>query len=138
MQAAQPHLRVDSAVLRAARSFAPTVIQSGRELTRAAGTDADELLTVGELAALDSKVHLHSIRYGSLLLRAIGADLEQGSGDDLGRAALREVAQRLRVDVDSWRGEFATSAPWQPVPIRDLVRVQVESVFAAAHALGRV
>jgi hypothetical protein len=128
---ADPHLHDDSPVLRAARSFAPAVGQQGRELLRAAQLGPDEPMTVGQLVALDNKVHQYSIRYGSLLLRAMDAELGRRPGDD----DLREVVEQLRPRVMDWRQELTRSAAWQPIPIRSLVQVQVDAIIAVARAL---
>lgn len=129
---ADPHLQDDSPVLRAARSFAPVVGQHGRDLLRAAQVCSDEAMTIGQLVALDNTVHQYSIRYGSLLLRAIDTELGRRPGDD----DLRDVLEQLRPHVIAWRQELTRSAPWQPIPIHSLVQVQVDATIAVAHALS--
>ena len=89
-------------------------------------------MSIGQLATLDNKVHQYSIRYGSLLLRALELELADRPDDE----SIKRVAEGLREKVSSWRTSFGQGTEWRAVPIRQLVAVQVEAVIAAASLMG--
>lgn len=125
----QPHLRLDTPLLRAATVFAPAAIAAGEESVARAAQETDRLATVSEVEALSSLVRLHRLRWGGMLVRALRAEVDAGTA----APELRRGATDAQTLFDGWLAEALHGRDSAPLPLSAVVGVQYGAILAA-HA----
>ncbi|MFJ8335751.1 M14 family zinc carboxypeptidase [Streptomyces sp. NPDC094437] len=130
LDAAGPDLTIPTPFLRAVRDFVPAL----PELAATEAARADELpdrpATVAEAYGCEAGVHSFRIRFGSMLLRALSAELAAGTATPEVRRCHRE----LLATYESWE-RAADPATGDPIPIATLSGIQYAALLAAAdHA----
>ena len=126
----QPHVRLDTPLLRAARVFAPLATSSGEaHIARAGETDPARAATVSEVRALDGLVSMHRLRWGGMLVRALQAEVDAGTA----APELRRVATAAQELFDEWLTETSDTNSATPLPLASVVGVQYGAILAA-HA----
>lgn len=130
LQDSEPHRRLDTPLLRAARVFAPAAVSAGQaNIARAAAPEAERPATVAEVSALRGLVELHRLRWGGMLVRALRAEVDAGTAaPEVRRAA--DAAQAL---FDGWLAEALETGTPAALPLSDVVGVQYGAILAA-HA----
>ncbi|MGM1017002.1 MAG: M14 family zinc carboxypeptidase [Actinomycetota bacterium] len=130
---AEPHLRLDTPLVRAARVFAPMATAAGEaNVARADASDAERLATVSEVEALHGLVRLHRLRWGGMLVRALNAEVIAGTA----APAVRRVATAAQTLFDEWLTDALASSGPTPLPLESVVGVQYGAILAA-HAYVR-
>lgn len=134
LDAAGPDLRIPSPFLRAVRDFVPALPElAAMESSRADGLP-DRAATVAERYGCEASVHSFRVRFGGMLLRALGAELGAGT-------ATPEVRRRyaeLLATYEEWE-RAAEPATGEPIEIATLSGVQYAALLAAAdHARATV
>lgn len=125
----EPHLRLDTPLLRAARVFAPAAGAAGSEHLARADQEADRPATASELEALSGVVRLHRLRWGGMLARALRAEVDAGTA----APEVRRVAVEAQELFDGWLAEALQAGTSIPLPLSAVVGVQYGAILAA-HA----
>ena len=125
----EPHLRLDTPLLRAARVFAPAATAAGAEHIARAAQESDRLATVSEVEALSGVVRLHRLRWGGMLVRALRAEVDAGTA----APEVRRVAAAAQELFDGWLDAALQGGGSEPLPLRAVVGVQYGAILAA-HA----
>ncbi|WP_223624296.1 M14 family zinc carboxypeptidase [Microbacterium sp. EST19A] len=125
----EPHLRLDTPLLRAARVFAPAATGAGEESLARAAQESDRLATVSEVETLSGLVRLHRLRWGGMLVRALRAEVDAGTA----APELRRVAVEAQTLFDGWLHEALQRGESTPLPLSAVVGVQYGAILAA-HA----
>ena len=128
-----PHVRMDTPLLRAARVFSPMATGAGHAaLTRAEAED-DRRATVAELRSLDGVVNLHRLRWGGMLRRALNAEVAAG----VASPEVRRAAAQIQDIFDEWLTEARAGGDTPPLPLNRVVGVQYGAILAAHAQLER-
>lgn len=134
LEAATPHLSLDTPFLRASRAFVPMLIGIAEmDTARAELPEAARPATVAERFDREDLVHGFKLRYGGMLLRAFEAETRAG----LAGPALRRAAAELAVVYQGWLDEPHLAEDAEVIPIEKLVGVQYGAVLAAAATVRR-
>lgn len=128
----EPHLRLDTPLLRAARVFAPAAIGAGEENIARAANETDRLATVSEVEALTGLVRLHRLRWGGMLVRALRAEVDAGTA----APEVRRVATEAQSLFDGWLAEALEAGGSTPLPLSAVVGVQYGAILATHAQLG--
>ncbi|MBT2410595.1 hypothetical protein J7I94_08475 [Streptomyces sp. ISL-12] len=130
LDAARPRLTIRSPFLRAVEDFVPSLTEiAALEANRADGLP-DRPATVSETYDCEASVHSFRIRFGGMLLRALGAEVAAGTATFEVRRLHRELLDRYA----SWERE-AEPVTGDPVPVATLAGIQYGALLAAAdHA----
>ncbi|MDR0593323.1 MAG: hypothetical protein LBG60_08765 [Bifidobacteriaceae bacterium] len=116
-----------------ARAFAQMMGDAaGTARARGRQPEARRPATAAERFGCEETVRMFQLRYGGMMLRALGEGLA-GSPDP---AALAAVADRLERHCEGWRAAAAADDASEPIPIADLVGVQYGAILAAAALLA--
>ncbi|MEU7324403.1 M14 family zinc carboxypeptidase [Streptomyces griseoviridis] len=130
LEAADPDLTIPSPFLRAVRDFVPSLPELAALDAARADTLPDRAATVAERYDCEASVHSFRVRFGGMLLRALGAELVAGT-------ATPEVRRRhaeLLTAYEEWE-RAAEPATGEPIEIATLSGVQYAALLAAAdHA----
>ncbi|MFJ5223314.1 M14 family zinc carboxypeptidase [Streptomyces sp. NPDC088400] len=127
LDAAGPELTIPTPFLRAVRDFVPSLPKiAALEKTRADGLEARPA-TVAERYACRHSVHSFRIRFGGMLLRALGAELTAGTATPL----VRRCHQDLLRAYTAWEDE-AEPVTGDPLPIATLAGIQYAALLGAA------
>jgi len=133
LRTVEPDLRADSPYLRASRFFAARIGSLPGELLHRAKEDANQRpATVAECYSCDDLVHLHRLRLGGMLLRAIDGELGIGNTT----AAIRTTRAGFAARYDDWIVEAELDTPPLPAEIRSLVATQFGAIIATATHIG--
>jgi len=131
--AVDPHVRMDTPLLRAARVFSPMATSAGQADLRRADAEDDRRATVAEVTSLDSVVDLHRLRWGGMLRRALVAEVAAGVASPDVRRAAAEIEKLF----DGWLAEARTGGDAPPLPLARVVGVQYGAILAAHAQVGR-
>lgn len=128
-----PHVRMDTPLLRAARVFSPMATGAGEaDLLRAEKED-DRRATVAELGSLNGVVNLHRLRWGGMLRRALTAEVAAG----VASPEVRRAATEIEAVFDGWLAEARAGGDAPPLPLAQVVGVQYGAILAAHAQLER-
>lgn len=128
---ARPHLRIDSQLRRGAEVFARMMADSGQsELDRAARLEPARKANVAEVFSNADLVRCFRLRFGSMLYRALQAEVIAGTAAPQVRHAAQEIAGHLH----GWYAEAAGVTGLITWPVEKLVGVQYASLVAVAAA----
>lgn len=125
----EPHLRLDTPLLRAARVFAPAASAAGEEHLARAAAESDRCATVSEVEALSGVVRLHRLRWGGMLVRALRAEVDAGTA----APEVRRVAVEAQTLFDGWLQDSLQEGGAVPLALSAVVGVQYGAILAA-HA----
>jgi Zinc carboxypeptidase len=126
-------LATNSPFARATRAFIASIGSvPEQDEYRAARPESQRPATVSEEHALADIVHCFRLRYGGILLRALGAEMAIGNGTP----AIRRERRRLADLYEKWADEADRATPSQPVPIRGLVATQFGAILVTAAGLS--
>jgi hypothetical protein len=128
-----PHVRMETPLLRAARVFSPMATGAGRADLRRAEAEDDRLATVAELTSLDGVVNLHRLRWGGMLRRALTAEVAAG----VASPEVRRAAADIQDIFDRWLAEARAGGDAPPLPLAQVVGVQYGAILAAHAQLER-
>ncbi|MEJ5914520.1 M14 family zinc carboxypeptidase [Pseudokineococcus sp. 1T1Z-3] len=129
---AEPLLDQDTPFLRASRAFVPMFASlAEQERARSGAPDASRPARVAEVFDAEDLVRCFRLRYGGMLVRALGAPVAAGTAP----ALLRRLHARAVALYERWQEEAARLEGTELLPIARLVGVQVGSTLAAALAL---
>lgn len=132
LDAAEPDLPVATPFLRASRAFVPAMGHIGTsEAARLDRIDPEREATVAEVFSNADMVRMFQLRFGGILLRAIDAEVQAGTAP----VGLRRVRERLGAQYDAWCAAADAVEGLTPLPIANLVGVQVASTLAASSLL---
>ncbi|WOF21979.1 M14 family zinc carboxypeptidase [Microbacterium betulae] len=127
---AEPHLRIDSQLRRAAVAFVRMMPAMGEEVRgRAAREDPSRLATAAELFSNADHVRMFRLRFGSILARALRAETAAGGAAPQVRTALA----RLDDHLERWYDEARSVTGLRALPIERLVGVQYGTLLAVAE-----
>ncbi len=129
-----PHVRMDTPLLRAARVFSPMATGAGRADLARADAEGDRLATVAELTSLDGVVNLHRLRWGGMLRRALAAEVAAGVANPEVRRAAAEIDELF----EGWLAEARAGGDTPPLPLARVVGVQYGAILAALAQLERL
>lgn len=124
-------VRMDTALLRAARVFSPMAVTAGESNVVRAETEDDRPATIAELASLGGLVDLHRLRWGGMLRRALQAEVDAGLASPAVRAAAVDAEQMFA----SWLREASAGRSSVPLPLARVVGVQYGAILAAHSQL---
>lgn len=127
----EPHLRLDTPLLRAARVFAPGAVAAGDEHLARAARESNRVATISELEALSGLVRLHRLRWGGMLARALRAEIEAGTA----APEVRRCAAEAEALFEGWLREAVDGNAAVPLPLSAVVGVQYGAILAALQAL---
>lgn len=127
----EPHLRLDTPLLRAARVFAPSATAAGEEHRARAAQETDRHATLSEVEALSGVVRLHRLRWGGMLVRALRAEVDAG----MAAPVVRRVAVEAQELFDGWLQEALRGGGSTPLPLSAVVGVQFGAILAAHSQL---
>ncbi|GAA4717316.1 M14 family zinc carboxypeptidase [Isoptericola chiayiensis] len=131
---ARPHLRIDSPLRRASEVFVPHMALAGRaERERAATVGPGRSATVAEVFSNGDLVRCFRLRYGSMLHRALTAEVVAGIAAPQVRAARDELGRHL----EAWYAEARSVTGLTTWPVERLVAVQYASTVLVAAATVR-
>ncbi|WP_300267234.1 M14 family zinc carboxypeptidase [Microbacterium sp.] len=122
-------VRMDTALLRAARAFSPMAVTAGESNIARADAEGDRPATVAELASLDGLVDLHRLRWGGMLRRALRAEVDAGIAAPTVRGAAADAEQLFT----GWLRDASAGRSSVPLPLSRVVGVQYGAILAA-HA----
>ncbi|MFJ2560603.1 MULTISPECIES: M14 family zinc carboxypeptidase [unclassified Streptomyces] len=129
---AGPELTIATPFLRAVKNFVPSLTTlADMESTRADGLE-ERSATVAERYACRHSVHSFRIRFGGMLLRALGAEVTAGTATP----TVRRCHQELERAYSGWEDE-AVPAFGDPIPIAALAGIQYAALLAAADHANR-
>lgn len=129
-----PHVRMDTPLLRAARVFSPMASGAGRADLARAETEDERLATVAQLTSLDGVVDLHRLRWGGMLRRALAAEVAAGVASPEVRRAAAEIDELF----EGWLAEARAGGDTPPLPLARVVGVQYGAILAAHAQLERL
>ncbi|MFJ9421940.1 M14 family zinc carboxypeptidase [Streptomyces sp. NPDC101249] len=133
LDATTPDLTIASPFLRAVRDFVPSLPELAAMESARAETLPDRPATVAERYDCEASVHSFRVRFGGMLLRALGAELTAGTATPEVRRRHRE----LLTAYEEWE-RAAEPATGEPIGIATLAGVQYAALLAAAdHARVR-
>ena len=133
LAAAEPLLGRPTPFLRAARAFVPMLGQvAAAQRTRAALPEHDRPATAAEVFTAEDLVRCYRLRYGSTLVRALGADVAAGTAP----APLRRLHERAAALFEQWQADAARLEGAEPLPVATAVGVQLGAALAAAALLA--
>lgn len=124
------YLTIPSPMLRGARAFAPLMTAlADAEAERARRLDVARIATRAEVFSNEDAVRSFRLRFGGMLLRALEVECAAGVAHD----TVRRERDSFRRVYEGWGAE-AERVPLRPLPLTDLVGVQLDAVLAAARA----
>jgi len=127
LRAVSADLRADSPYLRASRSFTGRIGALPGELLHRAKEEASQRpATVAECWSCADLVHLHRLRLGGMLLRALDGELGIGNAT----AAIRRTRASFAARYDAWVAQAEQDTPPTPAEIRRLVATQFGAIIA--------
>ena len=128
-----PHVRMETPLLRAARVFSPMATAAGLADVRRAEAEDDRPATVAELTSLEGVVALHRLRWGGMLRRALQAEVTAG----VASPEVRRAAAGIQELFDGWLAESRAGGDAPPLPLAQVVGVQYGAILAAHAQLER-
>lgn len=134
LERAEPHLTLDTPLIRASRVFVPGVKKSGEHsLRRAENPETERPATVAEQHGNADVLHMFRLRFGGTLLRALRAETAAGTASP----ELHRIAAELEKVFEEWAAEAEQADPGALVPVETVVGLQYGAVLAAcAHLHG--
>jgi hypothetical protein len=133
LDAAAPHLTVESPFLRASRAFVPLMTAAGdAEAARAELPESRRAATVAEVFTNADLLRCFRLRFGGMLVRALEGEVAAG----IAPVAVRRAAADLRVSYDQWIAESDAVTGLEVFPVERLVGVQYASTLAMAALLA--
>lgn len=135
LERAEPHLHIDSQLRRGAVVFARRMADmAATQRVRVEQVESDRRATVAEVFSNDDLVRCFRLRFGSMLHRALRAEITAGTANP----EVRRAAHDLGVHLERWYEEAAAVTGLITWPVERLVGVQYSSLVAVADAaLGR-
>lgn len=133
LAAASPHLTIASPFLRAVRAFVPSLGHAAdAEAARAATLTDGRPATVAQRYGCDASVDSFRIRFGGMLLRALGAEVGAGTATP----EVRRCHRDLLAVLEQWEAQAEATAG-RPLPVSALAGIQYAAILAtAATTLG--
>lgn len=133
LDAAAPHLTIESPFLRASRAFVPMMTAAGdAEAARAELPGSRRPATVAEAFTNADLVRCFRLRFGGMLVRALEAEVVAG----IAPVEVRRAAAGLRTAYDEWIAESDGVVGLEVLPVEKLVGVQYASTLAMAALLA--
>ncbi|WP_411700242.1 M14 family zinc carboxypeptidase [Conyzicola sp.] len=133
LDAATPHLTLETPFLHASRVFVPMLVtMAATDDARADLPAADRAATVAERFGCEDIVTCFRLRYGGMLLRALESEVNAG----VAPAEVHRLARELDGVYARWQTEAAAANTAVVIPIATLVGVQFGAVLAAASHVG--
>ncbi len=133
LEAAEPHLSIESPFLRASRAFVPMMTAAGdAEAARAERPESRRPATVAEVFTNEDAVRCFRLRFGGTLVRALDAEVTAG----IAPVEVRRAAARLRSVYEEWVAESEAVDGIAVLPVERLVGVQFASTLAMAALLA--
>ncbi|MGM7699007.1 M14 family zinc carboxypeptidase [Microbacterium sp. A84] len=133
LERVRAQVRMDTALLRAARVFSPMALGAGEGNIARADAEDDRPATVAELSSLEGLVDLHRLRWGGMLLRALQVEVDAGLASPDVRTAARDAQQVF----EAWFHEASARRSSTPIPLARVVGVQYGAILAAHAQLER-
>ncbi|MFJ6453940.1 M14 family zinc carboxypeptidase [Paenarthrobacter sp. NPDC091669] len=129
LESAEPHLTIDSPLLRAMRRFVPAIAAMAEaESKRADLPENSRFATTAEVFSNEDLVRCFKLRYGSMLLRALQAEVSAG----IAPLEVRHAHAKLSATYEDWLSEAQSVKDVEVLPIEKLVGVQYASTLAMA------
>lgn len=134
LDAAIPHLRIDSQLRRATEAFVALMrVMGTSERQRSDAQDPERIATVAERFSNADVVRCFRLRFGSMLARTLGAEVAAGTAS----AEVHRALRALQAELDAWYDEARSVEGLVTWPVERLVGVQYGSLLAvAASTLG--